>query len=383
MKKSPGAWVVIAGGGTAGHVVPGLAIAAEFESRGVPPSLIHYVGSKRGIETRLVPAAGFPLTVLPGRGIQRRFTLTNIASVFGLMRAVVEAVVLVGRTRPAVVVGLGGYASVPCVIAAVLWRIPIVVAEQNAVPGAANRLAGRFAKASAVSFPDTDLPRAVWTGNPVRPEVLAVDRIDGRSRARETMEIGPEQTLLVVFGGSLGARRINESLFEALPGWRHRSDLAVRHVAGRRDHADLAVRVPVSAEDTLRFELVEYEDDMPMVYAAADIVLCRSGASSVAELAVVGLPAVLVPLPGAPGDHQTANAMALVDAGAAVHVVDAELDGDRLAEEIDRLLSNPETLGEMGAAAHTVARRGAAGAVADLVERHASRPVPTGAPDDS
>lgn len=383
MKKTQGAWVVIAGGGTAGHVVPGLAIAAEFESRGVPSSLIHYVGSQRGIEARLVPAAGFPLTVLPGRGIQRRFALANIASVFGLLRAVVKAVVLVGRLRPAAVVGLGGYASVPCVIAAVLWRVPIVVAEQNAVPGAANRLAGRFAKACAVSFPDTDLPRSVWTGNPVRPEVLAVDRSDGRCRARETMKIGPERTLLVVFGGSLGARRINESLFEALPGWRHRSDLAVRHVAGRRDHADLAARVPVSADDSLRFELIEYEDDMPMVYAAADIVLCRSGASSVAELAVVGLPAVLVPLPGAPGDHQTANAMALVDAGAAVHVVDAELDGDRLAEEIDRLISNPETLGEMGAAADTVARRGAAGAVADLVERHAIRPIPAGAPDDS
>ncbi len=383
MSGSRGAWVVIAGGGTAGHVVPGLAIATELEARGVPASRIHYVGSERGIETRLVPEAGYPLTVLPGRGIQRRLTVANIGSIIGLLRAVAKAVVLVRRLRPAVVVGLGGYASVPCVIGAVVWRIPIVVAEQNAVPGAANRLAGRFAKACAVSFPHTDLPRSAWTGNPVRPEVLAIDRDAGRAAARVTLDVAQDRALLAVFGGSLGARRINESLFEALTGWRQRSDLAIRHVAGRRDHADLAARVPVGAEDALQFDLVEYEDDMPTVYAAADLVLCRSGASSVAELAVAGMPAVLVPLPGAPGDHQTANAMALVDAGAAVMVSDEDLDGARLVEQIDRLLSNPSLLAEMSAAAHSVARRDAAAAVADLVEAHARRPIETGEPDDS
>ncbi len=383
MSASTGAWVVIAGGGTAGHVVPGLAIASELEARGVLASRIHYVGSERGIETRLVPEAGFPLTVLPGRGIQRRLTLANIASMIGLLRAVARAVVLVRRLRPAVVVGLGGYASVPCVIAAVVWRIPVVVAEQNAVPGAANRLAGRFAKACAVSFPHTDLPRSTWTGNPVRPEVLAIDRDSGRLRARAALEIAEDRVLLAVFGGSLGARRINESLFDALTGWRQRSDLAIRHVAGRRDHAALASRVPLGSEDAVQFDLVEYEDDMPSVYTAADLVLCRSGASSVAELAVAGVPSVLVPLPGAPGDHQTANAMALVDAGAAVKVTDAELDGTRLAEEIDRLLSNPALLAEMGAAAHSVARRDAAAAVADLVQAHALRPIEIGEPDDS
>ena len=166
-------YAVIAGGGTAGHVIPGLAIAEELVAQGVDRDAVHYVGSARGIETRLVPEAGFPLTVLPGRGIQRRLALENVRSVFGLIAAVITGIRLVRRLRPAVVVGLGGYASVPCVIGAVLWRVPIVVAEQNAVPGAANRLAGRFAKACAVSFDGTDLPRATWTGNPAPSEVVA------------------------------------------------------------------------------------------------------------------------------------------------------------------------------------------------------------------
>ncbi len=382
MTKPARVWAVIAGGGTAGHVVPGLAIGRELVERGVPMDKIHYVGSERGIEKRLVADAGFPLTVLPGRGIQRKLTIENLSAALGLVSAIVQAVILVRRLRPAVVVGLGGYASVPCVLGAILWRVPIVVAEQNAVPGAANRLAGRFAKACAVSFPGTQLPRSTWTGNPVRSEVLEVDRSAGSDNARLRLGIGPHRSLLAVFGGSLGARRINESLFEALPRLRGRSDLAIRHVAGRRDYDDLKARLPVDDNDELDFQLVEYEDDMPAVYAAADVVVCRSGASSVAELAAVGLPSVLVPLPGAPGDHQTANAMALVEVGGAIHVSDAELDGERLVAEIEDLLSHPRRLAEMGVAATTVARRDAASSVVDMVELHARRPIPSGGPDD-
>ena len=230
----PQTFAIIAGGGTAGHVVPGLAIASALTERGLDSSQIHYVGSARGIENRLVPAAGFPLTVLPGRGIQRRLTSANVRAAIGLVAAIVRGIVLVRRLRPAVVVALGGYASVPCVIGAVLWRVPIVVAEQNAVPGAANRLASRFARACAVSFADVDLPRATWTGNPVRPEVLAVaNTTDAEMRAaRNRIGIGEDRVLVAVFGGSLGARRINNAIADAVPGWHQRADLAVRHVTG-------------------------------------------------------------------------------------------------------------------------------------------------------
>ncbi|MEM9465855.1 MAG: undecaprenyldiphospho-muramoylpentapeptide beta-N-acetylglucosaminyltransferase [Actinomycetota bacterium] len=371
-------YAVVAGGGTAGHVIPGLAIAEELVRTGVPREHVHYVGSARGIETRLVPEAGFPLTVLPGRGIQRRLTLENLRSVFGLLRAIVTGVTLVRRLRPAVVVGLGGYASVPCVIGAVLWRVPIVVAEQNAVPGVANRLAGRFAKACAVSFDPTDLPRATWTGNPVRPEVVALAEHDPARRraARDRLAVPEDRTLLAVFGGSLGARRINEATADAASRWVDRDDLAIHHVSGSREHADTAARTVVPDDAELAHRLVEYEDDMPSVYAAADLVVCRAGASSVAELAVAGLPAVVVPLPWATGDHQTANARALVDAGAAVLVPDAELDADRLVAEVGRLLDDPDRRAEMAAAAGRFARPDAAAAVVELVLAHARRPPP-------
>lgn len=371
-------YAIIAGGGTAGHVVPGLAIAQELVARGVPTESVRYVGSSRGIETRLVPDAGFPLTVLPGRGIQRKLTLANIGAILGLMAAIIQGIVLVGRTRPAVVVGLGGYASVPCVIGAVLWRVPIVVAEQNAVPGAANRLAGRFAKACAVSFDGTDLPRAAWTGNPVRREVLAVaDASDAdRAAARERLGVDADRTLVAVFGGSLGARRINHAVADAVPAMGERASLAVRHVSGRRDHAELVERTAGHDSLAARYDLVEYEDDMPSVYAAADVVLCRAGASSVAELTVAGVPSILVPLPGAPGDHQTANARALVDGGAARLVRDGDLDAERARTEIEGLLDNPDRRAAMAMAARGLARPDAAAAVVDLVVVHARRPLP-------
>jgi len=356
--------------------VPGLAIAEELVARGVPRSAVHYVGSERGIETRLVPEAGFPLTVLPGRGIQRRFTVANFSAALGIVKAFFTSVRLLRRLRPAVVVGLGGYASVPCTMAAALLRIPVVVAEQNAVPGAANRLASKFAKACAVSFPGTDLPRSTVTGNPVRAEVLSVHRDDQRDAARGQLGVDPSRSLLAVFGGSLGARRINEALFDALPEWRDRSDLAIRHVAGARDYDDLSTRVPVVSDDPISFDLVRYEDNMPLVYAAADLVLCRSGASSVAELAAVGVPAVLVPLPGAPGDHQTANATALVGSGGAVMISDSELDGPRLISEVDSLLADHGRLRDMSVASAGSARRDAASLVVDLVIQHASSPIP-------
>jgi UDP-N-acetylglucosamine--N-acetylmuramyl-(pentapeptide) pyrophosphoryl-undecaprenol N-acetylglucosamine transferase len=376
MRGNASTYAVVAGGGTAGHVSPGLAIAEEIVRRGAPRESVHYVGSERGVEARLVPDAGFPLTLLPGRGIQRRLTFDNLGAILGLVRAFFRAVVLVRRLRPAVVIGMGGYASVPCVLAAVVWRVPIVVAEQNAVPGAANRLAARFAKAVAASFPDTELPRATWTGNPVRPEVLAVDAAAQRADARVDLGVAPDRVMVTVFGGSLGARRINDAVFASLESLRGRSDLSIRHIAGIRDHDDLAARVPVDESDAIDFTLLAYEDGMPTVFAATDIVVCRSGASSVAELAAVGVPSILVPLPGAPSDHQTANARGLVAAGAAVLVADAEFDGVRLAHELDQLVVDDELRRRMAEAAIAFARPDAAASVVDLVERHARRPLP-------
>ncbi|MCB0997245.1 MAG: glycosyltransferase, partial [Acidimicrobiales bacterium] len=194
-------WCLVAGGGTAGHLHPGLAVAKALVDAGQDPAAIHFVGSERGIERTLVPEAGFGLTLLPGRGIQRRLTTENVGAVIGLIRAMLQSVRIVRRRRPAVVLSLGGYASVPCAVAALIWRVPVVVAEQNAVPGAANRLVSRWARACAVSFAGTELPKAELTGNPVRDEVLAVDRSDSAARdaARRRLGVGEGRRLILAF----------------------------------------------------------------------------------------------------------------------------------------------------------------------------------------
>ncbi len=370
---TPAAYALVAGGGTAGHVLPGLAVARALVARGHDPSTIHFVGSERGLEASLVPAAGFGLTVLPGRGIQRRLTWQNVAAVWGLLRAVAKGVGLVRRRRPAVVLVLGGYASVACAIGAVLWRVPIVVAEQNARAGAANRLAGWFARAAAVPFPETDLPRKVVTGNPVRPEVLAIDRGRDRPAARAALGLPADRVVVAVVTGSLGARRVNQAVRAAIPAWADRADLAVRHVVGSRDFDAMQADPPEVAPGGLVYQAVRYEDHMDLLLAAADLLVGRAGGTTVAELAEVGLAALLVPLPIAPRDHQTANAAALVRAGAAILVPDAELDGDRLVRELQPLLDEPARLAAMGAAARSLARPDAADRVADLVEAHARR----------
>lgn len=364
-------FAIIAGGGTAGHVLPGLAIADALVARGHRRSSIHYVGSEGRIEARLVPEAGLALTLLSGRGIERRLTVRNLGAIVGIIRAIAHAIVLVRRLRPRVVVAVGGYASVAVALAAWLWRVPIVVAEQNAIPGAANRLVARFAKASAVSFPETPLPRAVVTGNPVRGEVLAIDRNRDGEGAKRALGVEPGRRMLLVTGGSLGALRINEATLAALDAWKDRRDLAVRHVVGRRDWDVVDAQAKVGHTGALQYLPIAYDDDMVHTLAAADVAVGRAGSSTCFELAAAGVPAVLVPSPYVTADHQTANARHLVACGGAVLVRDEELDGARLAAEIDALLDDARTLGVMSEAMHGFARPNAADDIAALVEEHA------------
>jgi UDP-N-acetylglucosamine--N-acetylmuramyl-(pentapeptide) pyrophosphoryl-undecaprenol N-acetylglucosamine transferase len=356
-------FALITGGGTGGHVYPGLALAEALVARGHDRSSIHWVGSARGVEATVVPDAGYAIDLLPGRGLQRRLTLENVGVATGNAAAVRRAAGLVRRLRPGVVVGVGGYASLPCLLAARLAGVPTVVHEQNAAPGLANRIAVALGARAAVSLPGTPLRGAVLTGNPIRAAVAGVQR-----------HPSPERPLVAVFGGSLGARRINRAALGLYAQWRDRPGVAVHHVTGPAGYRDgveglAAARRP---GDTLEYRLVRYEDDMPGLYAACTVAVCRAGATTVAELAAAGVPSVLVPLPGAPGDHQTRNALALVEVGAAVLVPDAECDGARLAGELDALLAVPSRLQAMGTAARAVARPDAADRLADLVEATAS-----------
>jgi len=374
-------YAVIAGGGTAGHVFVALATARALADRGVERDDIELIGSTRGQEARLASGEGFGLTLLPGRGIVRQPRvgpqLTNLVSLGGLLWATLRAFVILLRRRPRVVVSVGGYASVPAGIAAVLLRVPIVIVNVDARPGLAHRVLGRFAAASAVAFAGTHLRHPVLTGAPVRADLVGVHRSPDRAAtARLALGLPADRRTVAVFGGSLGARRLNDAVLVLAHLYAGRGGLTLYHVSGPRNFEEVeAARAELDAERAdgsgLRYRLVPFEEDMASLYAAADVVVCRAGALTIAELALVGMPAVLVPLPGAPGDHQSANAAALVDAGAAVMLRDEDCTGDRLAAVLNELLADTVHLASMGEAAASLGRPDAADAVASLVQAHA------------
>lgn len=354
-------FALITGGGTGGHVYPALALADELVARGHPRESIRFVGAQRGLEVTAVPEAGYTIDLLPGRGLDRARTLgalrRNIRTVWDTLVAFVRAAAIVRRIRPTVVVGVGGYASVPALVAARLRRIPAVVHEADAHPGLANRIAVRLGARPAVTFPGTPLRGAVVTGNPIRPEIVRVQRAPVAPR------------VVAVVGGSLGAQHINRATLELHDLWRARNDVVIHHVTGLRGYEECRERLTRSRApgDRLDYRLVRYEDHMDTLYTNATVMLCRSG-GMIAELAAVGMPSILVPLPGAPGDHQTRNAEVFERAGAGVMVRDAELNGARLRSELDALLADPTRLRAMSEAARSLGRTDAAPRFADLVE---------------
>ena len=376
-------YALVAGGGTGGHLVPALAVARAL-GEGLEPGAVGLVGARRGLDAELLAGQGIPVTLLPGRGIARRLdarsVVANVEALSSLVAALAGALVLVVRRRPSVVVAMGGYASVATAVAAALVGIPVVLVNVDAVPGAANRVVGRFARAAAVAFEGTALPRAVVTGAPVRPVIVRSAHPDDKARAaaRAALGIPGDRFVVGAVGGSLGSKTINEAVVGLATLWDRRRDMALYHVVGRRDaagaaQADAERRIG-HLDPGLWYRQVPYEEHIELLYQAADIVVARAGANTVAELAVIGVPAVLVPLPGAPGDHQNANAAVLERVGAAVVIPDSQCSASRLAAEIDALASEPGHLGAMGAAARRVGRPDAVTAVAALARAHARRP---------
>jgi UDP-N-acetylglucosamine--N-acetylmuramyl-(pentapeptide) pyrophosphoryl-undecaprenol N-acetylglucosamine transferase len=352
-------FAILAGGGTGGHTYPAIAVAQELTVRG---HQVRFVGGKRGIEGGAVAEAGFAIDLLPGRGLQRRLTFDNVGALWGAARAFLSALAIVRRYRPRIVVGFGGYASLPCVLAARVLRVPTVVHEQDVAPGLANRIGVRLGARPAVSLPGTPLSGAVLTGNPVRASFAAITRAPATAPA-----------LLAVFGGAQGARTINRAALGCYDRWRARADLEVHHVCGRGqlDECKRELGAARRDDDALRYELVGYEEHMDSLLARATLAVCRSGAGTVAELTAAGVPAVLVPLPGAPSDHQVRNAQTLERAGAAVMMRDADCDPRRLDGVVSQLLAAPDRLESMGNTARALGRLDAAAKLADLVEEHA------------
>ncbi len=358
--------VLLAGGGTAGHVFPAIALAREVVSMGHD---VRFVGTSAGQEGGLVSEAGFELVVVEARPFERRVSLRAVTAPITAVRSVKACRPLVEAAD--VVVGMGGYVSVPVVLAALRSRRPVVLHEQNAVPGLANRAFARPARRVALAFAEARraLPRrarTVLTGNPVRAEILAVptDRERLAKEARTELELDEGKRTIVVFGGSQGALHVNRAFAEALRVW-DRSDLQVVLLTGPA-HVE-AVRASLPAGGTVTVRVQGFLERMELAYAVADAVVARAGATTIAEIAVSGLPSLLVPYPYATGRHQEANARALQRAGAATMVLDDELDGCVLADRIEWLLSDDHRLRSMGERARAWSKPDAANALARTV----------------
>ncbi|HEX8985033.1 MAG TPA: undecaprenyldiphospho-muramoylpentapeptide beta-N-acetylglucosaminyltransferase [Bryobacteraceae bacterium] len=347
---------LMAGGGTGGHVIPALAVARELQKRGHDAL---FVGTRAGLEAKLVPAAGFPIEFIEIGGLNRVGAARMARTLVQLPLATARVAGSLARWRPAAVFGMGGYAAGPVMAAAWLRRIPMVLMEPNAVPGFTNRRIGKLVARALVNFEETvkyfPPGKAEVTGVPVRPEFFA-------------MQAKPRERVLTVLitGGSRGSRTLNNAARESWPLFRN-ADFGVRlvHQTGPVTHAELARDFAASGVDG---EVVPFIDGMPEAFAAADLVVCRSGAGAVAEIAAAGKPAVLVPFPFAADDHQTRNAELLANAGAARMVADAEFSGRRLFEEVRELACEPGVLEKLGAAARRFARPGAAARAASILE---------------
>lgn len=352
--------VVVTGGGTGGHVFPMVAVAAALRRlNGGRP--VRFIGSRRGQERTLL--AGEDLTLLPGRGIRRALSpsalLQNAGAVLGLGLACLGAVLALVRHRPAAVVSLGGYAAAPTDLAAALLGVPLVTVDPDVVPSRTHRLVGRRATVRCGAFP---APGVVVTGVPLRPEIETLVRPPIAERRRPG-----DRWRIVVMTGSLGARSVNLAVAELADRWRDRADVEIVHVTGTRDAQLVAERFQPRTADQLSYRAVSFAEMAPL-WASCDVAVCRAGAVTVAELSVLGIPAVLVPLPHAPDDHQRKNAQAVAHAGGAVVVEDRSISGVRLAAVLDELLDEP-TLDAMERGMRTLGRRGGADAIAAEVRR--------------
>ncbi|MGA9718559.1 MAG: undecaprenyldiphospho-muramoylpentapeptide beta-N-acetylglucosaminyltransferase [Acidobacteriaceae bacterium] len=350
--------VLIAGGGTGGHVIPALAIARALRDH--HGAEVRMVGTARGLETKLVPEAGFKLVLVEAGQLKNVRLATRVKTAFDLPRGILRCISLLREFRPQVVIGVGGYASGPAMLAAFLLRVPMMAYEPNAAPGLANRLIGKHVDAAAVNFEQTRhfFRNAEVTGVPVREAFFSLP---------ERVADGSQH--LLVFGGSLGARALNEAmprivarLLAALPR------LTILHQAGAKHAESTQAAYAASGADASRWEVRAFLDDMPARFANADLILCRSG-SSVAELAAAGKPSLLVPFPYAADNHQHKNAQIFADAGAAVLVPESELTDARLLNEVTALFNNPERLREMSAKARTLAHPDALERIAEMAVR--------------
>ncbi|BCS52295.1 undecaprenyldiphospho-muramoylpentapeptide beta-N-acetylglucosaminyltransferase [Geobacter sp. SVR] len=358
--------LIIAGGGTGGHLFPGIAVAEEFLSRD-PANQVLFVGTERGIEVRAVPAAGYRLELISAAGIRGKGSLSKLKGTLMMLYGYSQSRSILKEFRPDLVLGVGGYASLPMVLASRGMQIPRFIHEQNAIPGMTNKLLARVAdrvfitlEESARYFPERN---TMLSGNPLRRQIL-----DQAGQLTSEQTGGDGRFRLLVFGGSQGARAINQAMTAALPFLGDRADrIEITHQTGEKEAGEVG-----EAYRKAGFEasVTPFIHDMASAYQRADLVICRAGATTIAELTACGRPAVFIPFPHAVDDHQRRNAEALLKKGAGFMLLEQELSGERLAETIRELMDAPETLQHTGQAAFALARLDAARVIVDEMEKY-------------
>jgi len=358
--------IIIAGGGTGGHVIPALAIAQQLKKQFAAEVL--FIGTARGIETRLVPQAGFPLELIQVGALKNVSLMTRVKTMFDLPRAIAASSRMLSDFDPEVVIGVGGYASGPAMVAAIRRRLPTLAFEPNVVPGFANRMIARWVSGAAVHFEETCqyFPHCKVTGVPVREAFFSIPPKSGVALT----ESGGTPTLLV-FGGSQGARAINQAMIESLAGLRGRiPGVHIIHQTGQRDYDHVLAAYQQAG---ISGEVHKFIDDMPGTFGRADLLVCRSGASTVGEITAAGKPAIFVPFPAAADDHQNVNARALERVGAAVVVEESNLGAAYLVDTIAAVIGDVRRLQSMSAAAKSLAHPRAVEEIAEMVRQLAGR----------
>ena len=363
--------IVITGGGTGGHIFPMTAVADALAARGLDADVIKFVGSRRGQERTLLSSRAEETVLLPGRGIKRSLRplalWNNVTALVRLVFSVLIALRLVLRWRPSVVVSVGGYAAFPMVLASVLTRRRLIFIELDATAGLVHRVFERYATVFCFGIRPSHLPaNGRVTGVPLRPSIMGVERsFEQRSEAAARLGVDPQRHIVIVMTGSLGSATVNNAVVGLAGLWSERTDVAIVHVTGRRDFESVSQRHPETT--ALEYVVLPFADAMNDLWSVADVALCRAGATTVAELTYLGIPSILVPLPNAPGDHQTKNAQSVVDAGGALMLPDSACSANTLAAAVDDLLREPTSRDQMGAAARTLGRRDAADVLATIV----------------
>lgn len=353
--------VVIGAGGTGGHIFPGLALAGAI-LRARPAAEVAFVGTARGLEGRLIPDAGYPLHLIDVLPLQRKVGIEPLLAGPAFLRATWQARRLLRERRADVAVGMGGYPSLPVMAAAGALRLPSLLHESGAIPGLANKVAGRLTRNIALSFDEAarSFSRPTRTvGMPLSPALAHMDREALRAEARSSHGLSDDRVAVLVMGGSLGALSLNELALGLAARWRERDDVRIILKAGR-GHLEAAQKKIAALGAERVVDAMEFLDRMELAYAAADVAITRAGAGTVAELPAAGLPAILIPYPHAPGDHQTLNAQPLVDAGGAYVVADHEATPERIGPLLEELIEDPVRLARMGASAKALARPRAA-----------------------